>query len=88
MFFFHQTESSVPSAEPSGRWGNRCGADFHTSKPSLGAPASGPDATQAATGSTAAEAPPGPCGGRAMHEELSVVLRNKRRSKEAFIKFQ
>lgn len=55
----HQTESSVPPAEPSdGRW-NRCGADLCTPEPSLGAPAPGPDEAQTDAGATAAEAPPG-----------------------------
>lgn len=76
---FSQTQSSVPSAEPSGRWRNRCSAHSHSSKPPVCAPASGPDETQTAAGSTAAKTPPGlPLGTGAVCEGSSAVLRNTR----------
>lgn len=54
-----QTESSVPSAEPSDGWRSRCSADSHTSEPAGSAAASGPNETQTAAGAPATEAPPG-----------------------------
>lgn len=80
FFLLYQAESSVASAEPSGGWRNRCGADFRTSKPSLSALVSGPDETQTATGSTAAEASPGRgLGVSELWVESSAALRNNRR---------
>lgn len=54
-----QTEPSIPPAEPADGRRNGCCAHLGTPKPSLGAPATGPDETATATGATAAEAPPG-----------------------------
>lgn len=79
-FLLYQAESSVASAEPSGGWRNRCGADFRTSKPSLSALVSGPDETQTATGSTAAEASPGRgLGVSDLWAESLAALRKNRR---------